>query len=385
MARVLFWLLIAVWASFNLDASAQSIETEASHAAIMDHVTGEVLWEKNGFEPMIPASMTKMMTAHVVFDRIRSGELDLTDTFTVSENAWRKGGWASGGSTMGLAVGDEPTIEELLRGVIILSGNDACIVLAEGISGTEEAFAREMTAVAQRMGLETASFRNTTGLDEDGHRISAVDQARLARLTIEDFPEFYQLYAEPAYEWRGIRQPNRNPLLGRVEGADGLKTGHLEISGYGLTASALRGEDRRIVVINGMASEGDRAREAERLMRLAFSAFETRTLTADNLVLPTLPVWLGERDTIGVELPEPLVISGQKRAFTEARVEIVYDGPLEAPIAEGARVAQLVVTLPDRPTVTADLVATEAVARTGFLGRVLDGMNRLITGGGASS
>ncbi|MCI4645693.1 MAG: D-alanyl-D-alanine carboxypeptidase [Hyphomonadaceae bacterium] len=384
MVRFVFLFLAAALFLRGPLALAQGIDSEASHAVIMDYATGEVLWDKNGEEAMIPASMTKMMTAHLVFDRLRAGELSLTDQFTVSENAWRKGGWASGGSTMGLAVGDQPTVEELLRGVIILSGNDACIVLAEGISGTEEAFAREMTATAQRMGLTTASFRNATGLDEEGHRISAADLARLARLTIQDFPDYYAFYSEEAYEWRGIRQPNRNPLLGRTEGVDGLKTGHLEISGYGLTASAKRGEDRRIIVINGMASEGDRGREAERLMRLAFSAFETRTLTADNLVLPVLPVWMGERETVEVELADPLVLSGMKRAFADATVEIVYQGPLEAPVGAGDTVASLVITRPGEDTVSAPLIARESIARTGFFGRVLDGLNRLISGGETS-
>ena len=313
----------AVFALLGSPAAAQTIESEASHAVIMDYATGDVLWEKDGEEPMIPASMTKMMTAHLVFDRIRTGELSPTDRFTVSENAWRKGGWASGGSTMGLAVGDQPTVEELLHGVIILSGNDACIVLAEGIAGTEEAFAREMTATAQRMGLTTASFRNATGLDDEGHRISAADLARLARLTIQDFPEFYEIYSQGSYEWRGISQPNRNPLLGRMDGVDGLKTGHLEVSGYGLTASAKRGEDRRIIVINGMPSESARAQEAERLMRLAFSAFETRTLSADNLVIPPIPVWMGESEFVDAELGEAVTVSGMKRALAEARVEVV--------------------------------------------------------------
>ena len=374
----------AVFALLGSPAAAQTIESEASHAVIMDYATGDVLWEKDGEEPMIPASMTKMMTAHLVFDRIRTGELSPTDRFTVSENAWRKGGWASGGSTMGLAVGDQPTVEELLHGVIILSGNDACIVLAEGIAGTEEAFAREMTATAQRMGLTTASFRNATGLDDEGHRISAADLARLARLTIQDFPEFYEIYSQGSYEWRGISQPNRNPLLGRMDGVDGLKTGHLEVSGYGLTASARRGEDRRIIVINGMPSESARAQEAERLMRLAFSAFETRTLSADNLVIPPIPVWMGESEVVDAERGEAVTVSGMKRALAEARVEVVYDGPLEAPIREGDTIARLVISIPGKEEVSAPIVARETIARTGFFGRVLDGLNRMITGGGSS-
>lgn len=381
MLRLITALLVVPILAAVPSAKAQSLSSEASHVVIMDHATGDILWEKNGFEPMIPASMTKIMTAYLVFDRVRSGELALTDTFTVSENAWRKGGWASGGSTMGLAVGDQPTVEELLRGVIILSGNDACIVLAEGISGTEEIFAEEMTAMARRMGLDSATFRNSTGLDEEGHRISAVDLARLARHTIEDFPEFYELYAETEYEWRGISQPNRNPLLGRMEGADGLKTGHLEVSGYGLTASAERDGERRIVVLNGMEDRSARAQEAERLMRLAFAAFETRTIDPQQLSLPRLPVWLGTMPDVGLELREPVRLSGSRRAFDAGQAEIVYEGPLEAPVESGSKVARLVLTLPDTTPVEVPLYATESVAREGFVGRTLEGLSQVLSGG----
>ena len=190
--RLAFCLSALVLAAFP--GSAQTIETEAEFAVILDYDTGEVLYSKNGNEPMVPASMTKIMTAHVVYDHIEKGELSLEDRFTVSERAWREGGWATGGSTMGLEIGEQPTVEELLRGVVVLSGNDACIVLAEGISGTEEAFAREMTRVAQEMGLKTANFENASGLYADNHRISAIDLARLAQQEIKKFPQFYKNY-----------------------------------------------------------------------------------------------------------------------------------------------------------------------------------------------
>ena len=384
MVRNLIGFLFAFGFLIMPVANAQGFDSEASHAVIMDHATGEVLWEKNGTELMIPASMTKMMTAHLVFERVETGEIDLTDRFTVSENAWRKGGWASGGSTMGLAIGDQPTVEELLRGVIVLSGNDACIVLAEGISGTEEAFAREMTVLAERMGLQSATFRNATGLDDKGHRISAIDLARLARSTIFEHPDFYALYADESYEWRGIRQPNRNPLLGRMDGVDGLKTGHLEVSGYGLTASALREGERRIIVLNGMASEADRAREAERLMRLAFSAFETRYFKPGELALPELPVWLGTSQAVEIQLAEPFTLGGAKRDFALGKVEVVYDGPIEAPVTSGDELATLMITLPGREPVRTPLVAVEDVDRTDFAGRVLDGLSKVISGGASS-
>lgn len=362
-------------------AGADLIDTEASHAVIFDHETGEVLWEKNGAAPMIPASMTKMMTAHIVFDRVKSGELEFDQTFTVSENAWRKGGWASGGSTMGLAVGDQPTVAELLRGVIILSGNDACIVLAEGISGTEEAFAAEMTELAREMGLESATFENATGLNDENHRISAIDLARLASATIREHPEFYPLYEQESYEWRGISQPNRNPLLGQMDGVDGLKTGHLEASGYGLTASGEREGERRIVVFNGMETRQARAREAERLMRLAFTAFDTRDIDPEQLDLPQLEVWMGARRHVGVELAEPAQLTAHKRAFPDARVEVVHESPLEAPVEAGAPIARLVVTMEGETRLDLPLMARESVERMGFMGKVLEGLRLKIDGG----
>lgn len=363
-------------------AAAQLVDTPAEHAVILDHETGDVLYAKNATAGMIPASMTKMMTVQVVFERLKSGELSLSDRFTVSETAWKRGGWASGGSTMGLAIGDQPTVEELLYGVIVLSGNDACIVLAEGISGSEAAFADEMTRRAREMGLESATFRNSTGLYAEDHRISAIDLARLARQQITEFPAYYELYAETDYEWRDISQPNRNPLLGRMAAVDGLKTGHLEASGYGLTASGVNDDgQRRIMVINGLESEGARAREGERLMRIALNAFETRTLTPDTTDLPALDVWMGARSKLNVTLGETARVSGHKRAFPRARTELVYDGPLEAPITKGEQVARLVIQMDGQGAATSvPVLAAESVARLGFLGRVLEGLRRKIEG-----
>ncbi|MEM9054420.1 MAG: D-alanyl-D-alanine carboxypeptidase family protein [Pseudomonadota bacterium] len=380
--RILFFLSLALALGSAVPvALAQIIDTPAEHAVIMDFESGEVLYAKNGETPMIPASMTKMMTAHVVFDRLERGEITLADTFTVSENAWRKGGWATGGSTMGLKIGEQVSVEDLLRGVIVLSGNDACIVLAEGLSGSEEAFAREMTELAQSMGLTSASFKNSSGLDAEGHHISAADLARLAQQEISKFPAYYSYYAEPEMTWNGITQQNRNPLLGRMQGADGLKTGHLSVSGYGLTASAVRDGERRIIVINGLETQADRAREAERLMRLAFTAFETRSVTNPDKRLADLDVWMGEQRTVGVRMAEPLSVIAHKRAFAQGQSEIVYQGPLEAPIAAGDEVAMLRVTLEGREPLEVPLVAMESIGRLDFLGRAIEGLSRKMEGG----
>ncbi|WP_233353149.1 D-alanyl-D-alanine carboxypeptidase family protein [Henriciella mobilis] len=369
-------IILAAALSACFSAHAQLIDTQASNAVIMDYETEEILFSKNGEEAMIPASMTKIMTAHVIYEAIENGELTLETRLPVSERAWREGGWATGGSTMGLSIGETPTVEELLRGVIILSGNDACIVLAEGLSGTEEAFARRMTELAHQMGLDSAQFENASGLYAEGHVISAADLARLARMEIDKFPQYYKFYSEREMTWNGITQQNRNPLLGSLDGADGLKTGHLEISGYGLTASAERDGQRRILVINGLPSSQARADEAARLMRLAFTAFDTRTIEPGEKALAVLPVWNGEAREVGVKLAEPLSVTAHKSAFSQAEVAIVFDGPIKAPVQAGDRIATLEITVAGKKDpVEAPLIATENVEKLGFIGRAIEGLS----------
>ena len=370
-------VLIAVLAPFSIAQDISVIETDAEYAVIMDHDSGEILFSKRGDEPMIPASMTKIMTAQVVFERLATGEYALADRFPVSENAWRKGNSASGGSTMFLEPGDTPTIAELLRGVIVVSGNDACITLAEGISGSEEAFAREMTAIAKERGLNSATFKNASGLYADGHVISAIDLARLAKIQIDDFPELYSIYTEEEYTWNDIRQTNRNPILGK-RGVDGLKTGHLEASGYGLVASAERDGKRRTIVINGLKDEAARAREADRLMRQAFNAFETRTIEADGRVLGNLPVALGTSTVISVALKDRITVTAHKRAFPKAKSEIVYDGPLRAPIRQGEEIARLVVQVDGKKPIIAPLVAVNSTDKLSFFGKAVAGLSAIM-------
>ena len=374
---IVFFILPLLQVHAQLDDSL--IQTDAEYAVIMDFDTGNVLYSKDGDTPMIPASMTKMMTVQVIFNRLASGELKLSDRFLTSENAWRKGGFASGGSTMGLAIGDEPTVEELLRGIIVLSGNDACIVVAEGLSGTEALFAEEMTAVARELGLSSASFKNATGLDEDGHRISAIDLAKLAKIQIEQYPEYYSFYNETAYEWNGIRQTNRNPLLGKVEGVDGLKTGHLSASGYGVTISGERDAKRRIIVLNGLESQARRAQESDRMFRIAFTAFDAKTVDKTTEPIASLPVWLGVQRTVPVTMKTAITFSGHKRALQDVKTEIVYDGPLEAPIKAGTEIGRLVFTVPGQLPVETPLVTMDSVEKLGFMGRVFEGLNRLMT------
>ena len=373
-----FALFASCLLSVPLPSNAQALETSAPHAFIMDHESGLTLFEKNADVPMVPASMTKIMTAYVVFREIEEGRLTLDAEFTVSEDAWRRGGWASGGSTMGLAIGESVSVENLLRGVIVHSGNDACIVLAQGIAGSEEAFADLMTRTAKDLGLETARFQNATGLYGDEHRISARDLARLAQRIVADFPQFYPLYAETSFEWRGISQPNRNPLLYRFEGADGLKTGHLSQSGYGLVGSAERDGLRRIIVINGLEDETERADTAEQLMRAAFDSFvAVRMLDAGDIV-GTVPVYLGEAKTVEARLSEAVVLGIHTRVRSSLKAELVVNAPLQAPLREGDKIGQLIVTGEGLQEKSFDVVAATDVEERGMLGRILTGAQRFV-------
>lgn len=361
-------------------AAAQMIDTPAEYAVIMDHETGQILYSKRGDEPMTPASMTKMMTAYVVFELIERGEISLTDKFTVSENAWRKGGFPSGTSTMGLKPKDTPTVEELLHGVITMSGNDACIVLAEGISGSEAAFSARMTQIAHELGLTSVNFVNTTGLEGEGHVVSAIDLAKLAKMTIDNYPQYYPWYSLPSYTWREYTQANRNPLL-EVAGADGLKTGHLESSGYGLTASAVRDGVRRTIVINGLPTMAARAQEAERLMRVAMQSYELKTIGPDSVTLPEVEVWLGEQRRVPVSLSEPVKVVGHKAAFSKAKAELVLDQTVKAPVKKGDVVGHFVVSLEGQEPVSAPVIAEADVKKLGFLGKAIEGISTLMKGG----
>ncbi|MEZ6010976.1 MAG: D-alanyl-D-alanine carboxypeptidase family protein [Hyphomonas sp.] len=379
LPRIAATAVFAALIALSGTANAQVLDTPATHAVIMDNETGTILFSKDGTEPMVPASMTKMMTAYTVFEMVRRGELSMSDKFTVSENAWRQGGFPSGTSTMGLAPGDTPTVEELLHGVIIMSGNDACITLAENIAGSDEAFARRMTDLAHELGLSSANFLNSTGLEAVGHVISAEDLAKLAKMTIDNYPDYYAWYSLPSYTWKNFTQANRNPLL-EVSGADGVKTGHLEVSGYGLTASAVRDGIRRTIVINGLDSMSARAAEGERMMRIAFQSFDLKTITPEATKLPDVPVWLGTNKTVPVSLGSEIRLAGYKPALEKAKAEIVLAGPVQAPVKKGAEVGKLVITVEGQAPVEAPIVAAESVGKLGFLGRAIEGLSMMLGG-----
>jgi D-alanyl-D-alanine carboxypeptidase (penicillin-binding protein 5/6) len=356
-------------------AQAQAIETPAREAALMDFETGQILFGKRENEPMPPASMTKIMTAYLVFERLKDGRLSLDDTFRVSKKAWRKGG-----SKMFVEVGKEITVENLLKGMIVQSGNDASIVLAEGIAGTETAFAEMMTAKAEELGMDNTVFKNSTGWPDPDHYSSAEDLAILARNLIRNFPEYYHMYSQREFTWNDIRQFNRNPLLRRNMGVDGLKTGYTQNAGYGLTASAKRDGRRLILVVNGLKTPKQRASESARLMELGFREFATYTLFEANETVDEASVWLGEAGTVPLVIEQSLQLALKRDARNEMTVRVTYDSPIPAPIEAGERLATLEVEVPGQQSRTVPLVAGATVAQLGPIGRVVSGVEFLIFG-----
>jgi len=354
--------------------AADPLNTNATYAYIMDGDTGGTLYCKDCHEAMVPASMSKLMLYYLVFDRLKSGRLKLDDEFTVSEHAWRTGGAGTDGSTMFLKLGSKVSVENLLKGAIIQSGNDACIVLAEGISGSEEAYAREATAKAKELGLDHSTFANATGLDDPGHRMSAADIGRIGYLIVTQFPEYYPWFSEPAFEWNGIRQPNRNPLLRELPGADGIKTGHLSVSGFGLIGSATRDGKRRIIVLNGLPNETARRTEATRVMRVAFTDFESQTLVKPDTTVATADVWLGTKKTIPLVATQEVTLGMHVDSIKSLRSVVVYNGPLTPPIKKGDQVGELVITASGISDVRVPVVAGEDVKKLGLLGRAAVGL-----------
>ncbi|KJS40202.1 MAG: D-Ala-D-Ala carboxypeptidase [Roseovarius sp. BRH_c41] len=348
----------------------QAFETSAKAAFVMDVTTGTVLLDKNADTALPPASMSKLMTLYVAFEAVRSGRLTLDERLPVSEHAM-----SYGGSTMFLDTTDRVRVEDLLRGIIVLSGNDACAVLAEALSpdGTEAGFARFMTQRAQQMGMTNSMFRNASGWPADGHVMSVRDLALLARHIIEDFPDFYKMFAETEFRFDG-RAPsnisNRNPLLGLGIGADGLKTGHTEQAGFGLTGSAIQGDRRVIFVISGLATAQDRARESEAIVNWAFRQFAQKSVLTAGDEVARADVWMGETTSVGLTVAEDVSTLLPVLDGGELKGEVVYTGPVRAPVAKGDVLAELVFAPEGLPKTRVPLVAAEDVPQGGFMTRI---------------
>lgn len=365
-------------------AAAQpgQVETPAKQMILMDFDTETVLFEKNPDELMPPSSMSKLMTMYVVFEQIAAGKLRLEDALPVSEKAWRMQG-----SKMFVPLGGQVKVEDLVRGVIVQSGNDACIVLAEGIAGSEERFAEIMNERARKLGLTHSTFRNASGWPDPEHMTTARDLAKLAKALIRDFPQFYHYYSEKEFTYgvdittkKPITQGNRNPLLYKDIGADGLKTGHTEAAGYGLTASAKRGDRRLILVVNGLKSMNERSRESERLLALGFSQFDNYKLFSANAVVDEADVWLGNLSRLPLVIERNLTVTMPRQSKSDVKVAISYDNPIPAPIVKGTPVATLKVTSKDVTIAEVPLVAGADVALLGFTGRIGAAISYLVWG-----
>jgi D-alanyl-D-alanine carboxypeptidase (penicillin-binding protein 5/6) len=358
-------LLCGVAYGFN----AYGYETAAKNAILMDFDTGEYLYAKNAEESVPPASMSKLMTVYILMSKIKDGTVKLDDTFSVSENAWRKGGAATGGSTMFLSIGDNVSVENLIKGIVIQSGNDACIVVAENIAGSEEDFAVLMNKTAKKLGLKNSSFANSTGLPHPDHRMSVEDLAVLSHHIIEEFPDLYHYFSQKEFVYNKIKQGNRNPLLYTMKNADGLKTGHTEEAGFCLAASARKGERRLIEVMSGMNSNKERSEEAERLMSWGFREFDNYTLFTKNQVMATANVWYGADKQIDLVVSDDVVKTVHLSDTDNVKSTAEYDEPIKAPIKAGQELGKLTIEIQGQKPVVVPLVAAQDVNEIGMAGK----------------
>ena len=353
---------------------------DAPTAILIEANSGSVLFEKNADELRAPSSMMKLMTAETVFHAIKQGEVKLTDEYRISENAWRKGGAPSGGSTMFAAIHSKISVDDLLHGAIIHSGNDACIALAEGIAGNERIFADMMTKRARELGLTQSTFANSNGLPDPGNKMTVRELAKLARYVVQTYPDFYKLFGEREFTWNKIRQQNRNPLLTSLEGADGLKTGFTKEGGYGMVGSAVQNGLRLIVVVNGLEDPDDRASEAKKMLEWGFRNFEARTLFAAQQLVGYAKVFGGESRSVKLASPEPIKVMVQKNGADKLIARVIYSGPVRAPIEAGQPVGVVRVWRGTNVAMEAPVFAAEPVGQGSTMRRAIDGASELVIG-----
>ena len=367
--------LIFPWVCSGAAIPAAEFQTSATHALLVDMETDAVLFEKNASESMVPSSMTKILTAYVLFDLVKKGHLGLSDTFRVSERAWRMGG-----SKMFVPLGKMVSLEDLIQGIIVQSGNDACIVAAEGVAGSEEAFVDRMNAKARELGATHTRFLNATGWPDPGHTTTCWDLLNIAKRTILDFPDFYRrFYSQRVFTYHNIKQYNRNPLL--IQGiGDGLKTGHTVKGGHGVVGSAQRQGRRLLVVVNGFATEKQRGQEVARLVNWGFQQFETYFLFKAGEPVEKAEVWMGSEPVVPLIAPEAISVTVRRRLWPEVRVKVRYNGPVTPPIQKGQPLGELVVSIPEEKEKTFPLVAACDVKKQGVFKGIWDTFYYLIWG-----
>lgn len=385
MKSPLFAVAAIALAVTPVTAAAPPYSTDAPIAYMQDLSSGAVLYSKNADQRIPPASMAKMMTTHVAFRLIQKGELKLDQKFTVRPETWKQWHGPQAGSTMFLSPGEEVSVENLLHGIVTLSGNDACVVLAEGIAGTEQAFVALMNAEAKRLGMANSHFGNSNGWPDEGVTyVTAKDLTKLAAATIEETPKLYKdFYGTREFTWgktmggSAITQANRNPLLGKVEGADGLKTGHTLEAGYGFTGSAEQDGRRLVMVLAGLDSFNGRITESVRFMDWGFRAWKAQPLFKAGQEVEKAPVQLGSDSDVGLVAPKNLAVTLPRGASANMTVKLVYDSPIKAPIKKGDKIAQLIVSTPDTAPQVMPLVAANDVEEAGIFGRLWNGLKNL--------
>lgn len=378
-------LIAAAGLSLPVAAAAPPFDTPAPIAYMVDVSSGAVLYSKDADRRMPPASMAKMMTVLIAFDQIKQGKLKLSDTFTVRPETWKQWHGPAAGSTMFLSPGQQVSVENLLHGIVTLSGNDACVVLAEGIAGTEDAFAALMNQKTKEIGITSSHFGNSNGWPDEGvSYVTAHDLATIAKATIDDYPKLYdKFYGQTSFTWgetaggAPITQANRNPLLGRVAGADGLKTGHTEEAGYGFTGSAKQKDRRLVMVVAGLDSFNGRVEQSVRFMDWGFGAWESQPLVKRGATVAEARVQGGGEDAVPLVAQTPIGVTKPKATSGDVKAVLRYQGPLRAPIAKGAHVADLVVSTPDLPPQVSPLYAGQAVDEAGFFRRAWLGLTSL--------
>jgi serine-type D-Ala-D-Ala carboxypeptidase (penicillin-binding protein 5/6) len=350
----------------------------APHAILLEAESGSVLFERDADRLVFPASLGKLMTVEYVFNELKQGNIKLTDEYMVSENAWRKGGAPSHGSTMFAAIYSKVPVDDLIHGMIIQSANDACIVLAEGLAGNEAAFAAKLTQRARELGLEKSVFTNSNGLPDPGEQVTTRELGMLARHIIRTYPEFYPLFGQPDYTWNKIRQQNRNPLLGMMPGADGLKTGYTKEAGYGLVGSAVQNGLRLIVVVTGVSTAKERADEAKKLLEWGYKNFEHRTLFAEGQTIGAAKVYGGSSGRVSLVANGEVRVMLPKTGADKLIARIVYKGPVPAPVAEGTPIGNLKVWRNDSVILTTPLKAAESVGKGNMPQRAFDAVTEMI-------
>ncbi len=363
MRRTHRFLITAFLMAFS--APGLTLETLGRQAILVDAKTGAVLFEKNADERMSPSSMSKIITVYKLFEALRDGGLSLNDTFHVSEKAWRKGG-----SKMFVPINSRVKVEELIRGIIVQSGNDATIVVAEGLAGSEASFAGELNATATSLGMTASNFTNASGWPDPNHYTTARDLARLAIATIKNFPEHYHYYGEKSFTYNGIKQANRNPTLYRKLGADGLKTGHTRAAGYGLTTSAARNGRRLVLVINGLPSAKTRAVESERILDWGFRVYDNYALFEAGETVSEVPVWMGQQGTVPLIIRDRLILTLPKNVRRQMKVSVVFEQPVPAPVRKGKQLAILKISIPGHETQDIPLYAGADVGQLGLVSRL---------------